>query len=248
MTTLPPSLYSHPQLAGFARAYLFQLVRQGTFAEAAAEPLQELAQALARAIAETRGDRDQKSRLLNAVIQYLAAGDLSATPAPEVAAVLRRVLPGTDTAAPTAPAEAPPAAAAPTPEPAPDPVAVPAAVAAAEAPSAPAEAPAAPAAGVMASEAAAAPVSAEAAAAPPAPEAPATAEAPAAAAAPPVETEGDEPPVAGSGFDGAKESAVDPAHLDDEGRLPPTSPADAEPAPGVSTAPRSHQGRKHWKS
>ena len=94
MATTSASLLLHPQLYSFARAYMWQLLRQGAFAEKATEPLQALAQELAQAIAATAGDRDQKSRLLSTVAQYLAGGDLSVPPPGEIYALLRPLLPG----------------------------------------------------------------------------------------------------------------------------------------------------------
>ena len=51
MATKSNSLLLDPQLHSFARAYMWQLLRQGKFAEPATEPLHVLAQELAQAIA-----------------------------------------------------------------------------------------------------------------------------------------------------------------------------------------------------
>jgi hypothetical protein len=93
MATTSTSLLLDPQLHSFARAYMWQLLRQGAFVEKATDPLHALAQSLAQAVAETTGDRDRKGRLLSTVAQYLAGGDLSAPPPAEVQALLQRLLP-----------------------------------------------------------------------------------------------------------------------------------------------------------
>ncbi len=278
MATTSASLLLHPQLYSFARAYMWQLLRQGAFAEKATEPLQALAQELAQAVAATAGDRDQKSRLLSTVAQYLAGGDLSVPPPGEIHALLRPLLPGGDApesepqAAPEAPApEAPPPAAPPpTVEPpatAADPVSPPSA--AVEPPAAAADPVSPPSAAAEASADAPAPIKSELAAA--APDAPQPAAAPesvitvsvadTAAAAPPksdpaaanrqdttVEFVVENPPP-----DAQPVITIDPAAASGPPPetavvLPPHDLADSDGAPGVSTDVKPRNNKKNRKS
>lgn len=259
------SLLLDPQLHSFARAYMWQLLRQGKFAEPATEPLHVLAQELAQAIAAVPGDRDHKGRLLGTIAQYLSGGDLSAPPPAEVQALLRPLLSPEGAPDPAAPAPAPegpaaPDAAAPAPadgEPSPSPAAEPAAAEpAASAAAAPAGSESAAAAGAVDPQAVAEPVATA--------DSPAAAEpAVAQAAGPPDAAEG---PATGAGAAPVSEDAAadfaaqnpPPAYhpsptaepaAEAEGaaaarELPPAGPAQAEGAPGVSTEVKPSGGRR----
>lgn len=263
MATTSPSLLLHPQLYSFARAYMWQLLRQGSFAEKATEPLHALAQELAQAIAATSGDREQKNRLLSTVGQYLAGGDLSVPPPGEIHALMRPLLPGgaapeslppAESQAPAPAAPAAPAPAAPvTPE--------------QQAPAA-AATPAAP----VGREAAATPEAVTAAAASTAAASAPTAESPppssAAATSEPVTVSAEQPKadlaavstqdttvefVVQNPADAPASTAVDPAvasGLPPEAVtvLPPHDLGDGDGAPGVSTDVKPKGNKKNRKS
>lgn len=256
MATTSPSLLLHPQLYSFARAYMWQLLRQGSFAEKATEPLHALAQELAQAVAATAGDREQKNRLLSTVGQYLAGGDLSVPPPGEIHALMRPLLPGGEAPESLPPAEsqapalaapaAPAASAAPEPE-------IPAAVATPAVPVVPEAAATAEAASTAAESAPAADSSPPSSAAATGEPAAVSAEQPKAGLAAVSNQDTTVEFVVQNPADAQASTAVDPAVASGPPPeaatvLPPHDLAEGEGAPGVSTDVKPKGNKKNRKS